>query len=64
MISPQTCNMERLDQRKDDLGLRMPGVYSIPCECTKVYIGQSGQSKLETKNTINIYDLHKEINLQ
>jgi hypothetical protein len=26
------------------LGLRTPGIYSIPCECGRVYIGQSGQS--------------------
>jgi hypothetical protein len=26
------------------LGLRTLGVYSIPCECDRVYIGQSGQS--------------------
>jgi hypothetical protein len=25
------------------LGLRMPGVYSIPYECGKVYIGQNGK---------------------
>jgi hypothetical protein len=24
---------------KDDMGLKMPGVYSIPCECNQVYIG-------------------------
>jgi hypothetical protein len=29
---------------KDDLGLRTPGVYSIPCECGQVYIGQTGRS--------------------
>jgi hypothetical protein len=27
---------------KDDLALKMPGVYSIPCEHGKVYIGQTG----------------------
>jgi hypothetical protein len=27
---------------KDDLALKMPGIYKIPCECGKVYIGQSG----------------------
>jgi predicted GIY-YIG superfamily endonuclease len=26
------------------VGLRTPGVYSIPCECGRVYIGQSGRS--------------------
>jgi hypothetical protein len=29
---------------KETLGLRTPGIYSIPCECGKVYIGQSGRS--------------------
>jgi hypothetical protein len=29
---------------KDDLGLKMLGVYSIPCECTQVCIGQTGRS--------------------
>jgi len=29
---------------KDALGLRTPGIYSIPCECGGVYIGQSGRS--------------------
>jgi predicted GIY-YIG superfamily endonuclease len=29
---------------KDALGLRTPGVYSIPCECGRVYIGQSARS--------------------
>jgi hypothetical protein len=29
---------------KDDLGLRTPGVYSIPCECGQVYIRQTGHS--------------------
>jgi hypothetical protein len=27
---------------KEALGLKTPGTYSIPCECGKVYIGQSG----------------------
>jgi hypothetical protein len=26
---------------KDDLGLQMPGVYSIPCECGPVHIGET-----------------------
>ena len=29
---------------KEALGLRTPDVYSIPCECGQVYIGQSGRS--------------------
>jgi hypothetical protein len=29
---------------KDAIGLKTPGIYRIPCECGKVYIGQSGRS--------------------
>jgi len=29
---------------KDALGRKTPGIYKIPCECGKVYIGQSGRS--------------------
>jgi hypothetical protein len=29
---------------KDALGLRTLGIYSIPCECGRVYIGLSGRS--------------------
>jgi hypothetical protein len=29
---------------KDHLGLRTLGVYRIPCECDRVYIGQTGRS--------------------
>jgi hypothetical protein len=29
---------------KDAPGLRTPGIYNIPCECGKVYIGQSGRT--------------------
>ena len=29
---------------KDLPGLRTPGIYKIPCECGKVYVGQSGRS--------------------
>jgi hypothetical protein len=29
---------------KDALGLRTPEIYSIPCECSRVYTGQSGRS--------------------
>jgi hypothetical protein len=32
----------------DHLGLKIPVVYRIPCECGKVYIGQTGRS-IETK---------------
>jgi len=33
-----------LPRTKDDLGLKTPGIYSIPCECGKVYIGQTGRT--------------------
>jgi hypothetical protein len=29
---------------KNHLGLRTPGIYRIPCECGRVYIGQTGRS--------------------
>jgi hypothetical protein len=29
---------------KDALALRTPGIYGIPCECSRVYIGQSSRS--------------------
>ena len=29
---------------KDALGLRTPGIYSIPCDCGRVHIEQSGRS--------------------
>jgi hypothetical protein len=29
---------------KNDLGMRTPGVYSIPCKCSQAYNGQSGRS--------------------
>jgi hypothetical protein len=34
----KTCHMLR--PVKDDAGLKIPGVYGIPCECGKTYIGQ------------------------
>ncbi|KAJ4446135.1 hypothetical protein ANN_12827 [Periplaneta americana] len=32
---------------KEDLGFRTPGVYRIPCECGKCYIGQTGRTVME-----------------
>jgi hypothetical protein len=31
---------------KDDLGLRTPGVYSMPCECGQVYVGKTSRSSM------------------
>jgi hypothetical protein len=33
-----------LPQVKDAIGLKTPRIYKIPCECGKVYTGQSGRS--------------------
>jgi hypothetical protein len=41
---PPTKISNFLPKIKDDLGLRTPGIYSIPCECGKVYIGQTGRT--------------------
>jgi hypothetical protein len=43
---------------KDDLGLKTPGVYSIPCECGQDYIGQTGRS-IDTR----IKEHHRHIRL-
>jgi hypothetical protein len=41
-------NRRLLRTVKADLGLKIPIIYSIPCECGKVYIGQTG-SFIEAK---------------
>jgi hypothetical protein len=41
---PKKKNIHMLRMVKDDLGLKVPGVYWIPCECRKVYMGQMGRS--------------------
>jgi hypothetical protein len=38
-----TCNILR--PVKDSLGLKAPGVYTIPCECGAFYIKENGQDK-------------------
>ena len=40
---PPRKTFSYLSPAKDALGLRTPGIYSIPCECGRVYIGQSGR---------------------
>jgi hypothetical protein len=47
---------------KDPTGLRTPGIYKIPCECGKVYIGQSGRlfnSALRNMTDISDYSNQK-----
>ncbi|KAJ4446315.1 hypothetical protein ANN_13010 [Periplaneta americana] len=44
---PPTKIQNLLRPVKDDLGLRTPGVYEIPCECGKCYIGQTGRTIME-----------------
>jgi hypothetical protein len=43
----------------DDVGLKTPGVYSDPCVCGQVYIGQTGRS-IETR----IKEHHRHIRLE
>jgi hypothetical protein len=47
---------------KDAPGLRTPGINKFPCECSKVYIGQSGRSiqLLKKENERNIRLFHTE----
>lgn len=40
---PVKKNSKLLRLAKDDLGYNVPGIYHIPCECNKVYIGQTGR---------------------
>jgi predicted GIY-YIG superfamily endonuclease len=40
---------------KEAIGLRTPGMYSIPCECGSVYIGQSGRT---IQHRINEHNRH------
>jgi hypothetical protein len=42
----KTIHMLRL--MKDNLGLEVAGIYCVPCECGKVYVGQTGRS-IETR---------------
>jgi len=42
-ISPKKIS-SYMPPTKDAPGLRTPDIYTIPCECSKVYIGQSGRS--------------------
>jgi hypothetical protein len=50
---------------EDALGLRTPGIYSIPCECSRGYIGQTGKPpKSESKSALNKEDWHKLTNQQ
>ena len=44
VILPPRKRFNYLPTVKDAMGLRTPGIYSIPCECSRVYIGQSGRS--------------------
>jgi hypothetical protein len=44
---------------KDKLRLKTPGVYRIPCECSRVYIGQTGCS-----NYIRLKDHQWQIQLE
>jgi hypothetical protein len=61
---PPTKISDFLPKIKDDLGLRTPGIYSIPCECGKVYIGQTGRTTdIELKNTNAIHISCKQNNL-
>jgi hypothetical protein len=51
-LSPRKI-FSHLPPVKDALGLRTPGIYSIPCGRGRVYIGQSGRS---IKTRIKEYD--------
>jgi hypothetical protein len=42
---------------KDDLGLKTPGIYSIPCKCGRAYIGQirhSNETSIKTAQSVHL----------
>jgi hypothetical protein len=41
---PKKKTAQMLRSAKGGLEHRVPGVYRIPCECGKVYVGQSGRT--------------------
>jgi hypothetical protein len=43
-LPPKKKIFSYLPPVKDALGLRTPEIYSIPCECGKVFIGRSSRS--------------------
>jgi hypothetical protein len=44
VVLPPRKTFNYLPLVKDALELRTPGIYSVPCECGRVYIGQSVRS--------------------
>jgi len=49
---PMKNSSSTLRPIKDDLGLKTSGVFWIPCECGKMYVGQTASPlKSEVKNT-------------
>jgi hypothetical protein len=45
---PTRKSIHMLGSVKDKLALKVPGIYRIPYECSKVYVGQTGRT-IETQ---------------
>jgi hypothetical protein len=41
---PVKKNIHMLRPVKDKLGLKVAGIYCVPCKCSSVYVGQTGRS--------------------
>jgi hypothetical protein len=41
---PARKSIHMLGSVKDKLGLKVPNIYRIPCECGKVHVGQTGRT--------------------
>jgi hypothetical protein len=54
---PARTSIHMLGSVKDKLGLKVPGIYRIPCECSKVYIGQTGRT-IETRCKEHMRHIH------
>jgi hypothetical protein len=61
---PVKKTSHKLGSLLDDVGLKVLGVYRIPCKCGKVYIGQTGRStetrcKEHTRHLLYLYQPQK-----
>lgn len=62
LVSGVTCTfwpkktIHLLQLFKDKLSLKVASIYCIPCDCSKVYVGQTGKlSRLEAKNIRHVH---------
>jgi hypothetical protein len=52
---PANKNVHLLTPLKDNLGLKTPGIYFIPCKCSKVYMGRLFNVKANNARNWSLY---------